>query len=88
VALGLALAPLTGCTGPVIEGPPASQVEVLSSAPGPDYVWIDGYWGWRWGHYHWMGGHWERPPRPDAKWVKPRWERRGDHYFLIEGYWR
>ena len=35
----------------VTEAPPAPQTEVIPVAPGPDYVWVGGYWvrqGPRW----------------------------------------
>jgi hypothetical protein len=39
--------------------PPAPRVEVQTAAPGPDYVWQNGYWTLRNGQYEWVPGHWE-----------------------------
>lgn len=84
----LAVAALAGCSRTVVEAPPPAQAEVVAACPGPDYVWIGGYWDWSWGHYVWIGGRWERPAHPRAEWIRPRWERRGERYVLVKGYWR
>jgi hypothetical protein len=36
---------------------PPPQVEVVPVAPGPDYYWAPGYWGWN-GGWIWIGGGW------------------------------
>src|ERR1700722_9466882 len=47
--------------------PPAPRVvHVRPVSPGPDYVWIDGYWYPAGGHYRWHEGYWSRPPYPGA----------------------
>jgi hypothetical protein len=45
---------LTGCAGGYRYsygyagyGPPAPRYRVIGVAPGPGYVWVNGYWGWR-----------------------------------------
>ncbi len=89
-AAGLILAASlgAGCSKTVVVAPPPAQTEIVTESPGPDYVWVGGYWGWSWGRYVWIGGHWDRPDHPHAVWVQPRWEHRGDHYVMVEGYWR
>ena len=37
--------------------PPPAPVEVITAAPGPDYYWVPGYWGWNEG-WIWIGGGW------------------------------
>jgi hypothetical protein len=69
------------------EAPPAPQVEVVSSTPGPEYVWVPGCWEWR-GSWHWVGGHFAVTPYPDARWVPGRWTKREQSYVWIRGYWR
>jgi len=95
-------APLTAMTGCVVraypapvagevtvnEAPPAEQTEVVGVAPGPDYIWIGGYWGFVGGRWVWTGGHWGRRPHPGAVWVAGNWEHRGGHYVWHEGRWR
>jgi len=64
--------------------PPAPRVlRVRPVAPGPGYVWIDGYWFADGGRYHWHNGYWTLPPYPGARWVGPRHD--GREFFA--GYW-
>lgn len=73
----------------VSETPPAPQEDViLGDAPGPDYVWIGGYWAHRGAGWAWVPGRWERRPRPDADWVPGRWEQRPRGYVWVPGHWR
>jgi hypothetical protein len=68
--------------------PPAPVVEVRGNAPGPEYVWVDGYHRWEGDHYVWTAGRWDRPPHPHAHWVAHRWVHRHGEWVLIEGHWR
>jgi WXXGXW repeat (2 copies) len=69
-------------------GPPAPIVEVRPVAPGPRYVWVEGYHRWDGRAYAWMPGRWVVPPRARAVWVPGRWvhEKRG--YYWVDGHWR
>ena len=72
----------------IVDAPPPPRHEHRPHAPGPEFVWIDGYWGWH-GHRHeWVEGRWERPPHGHREWIAPRWEHRGGSYVFIEGSWR
>ncbi|MDP2997496.1 MAG: hypothetical protein Q8N47_08410 [Bryobacterales bacterium] len=42
--------------------PPPYAYRERGMAPGPGYVWVDGYWAFRGNHWHWMSGHWVRQP--------------------------
>lgn len=66
-------------------GPPQAPrvVHVRPVAPGPDYLWVDGYWYPVGGHYRWHEGYWTRPPYPGAHWVAPHHD--GKQFFA--GYW-
>ena len=68
--------------------PPAPIVETRGPAPGPEYVWVDGYHRWDGGRYVWTRGRWDRPPHPHAHWVAHRWVHRRGGYVLVEGHWR
>jgi hypothetical protein len=93
---GVVAATLTtvACGGPGYVGfyartaPPPIRVESYGPAPGPGYVWINGYWGYRGNNYTWVGGRWERPPRGRHRWEAGRWEHHGDRYQWREGRWR
>jgi len=64
--------------------PPAPRVlKVRPASPGPDYLWIDGYWYPEGGKYKWHDGYWSRPPYAGAHWVAPHHD--GEQFF--NGYW-
>ncbi|HWA85652.1 MAG TPA: YXWGXW repeat-containing protein [Opitutus sp.] len=81
---------VTAPAGEVIirTAPPPLRRERHGHRPGPNYVWVDGYWAWQGGHHVWIGGRWAVPPHRHAVWVAPRWERRGGTYVFIQGNWR
>ncbi len=68
--------------------PPAPQVEVVPVTPGPDYVWMPGYWSWNGTVWIWVGGRWGPRPYPHAVWVGPHWVRHGHYYAWQGGHWR
>lgn len=61
--------------------PPApAAVAYRPVAPGPGYIWVDGYndaWG------RWVEGYWASPPYAGAYWVAPNFS--GGRF--IAGYW-
>ena len=65
--------------------PPAPRYEV-APAPRAGFVWAPGYWDWRRGSYHWVGGHWNRP-RPGYLYHPVRWVHRDGGYYRAGG-WR
>jgi YXWGXW repeat-containing protein len=63
--------------------PPPPVVYRVPPQPGPEFVWVDGYW-YPHGHkYRWHDGYWTRAPFSGAYWVQPYYE--GGRYFA--GYW-
>ncbi len=73
----------------VQEAPPPPVVETYGPAPGPDYVWIGGYYTYVSRHYVWVRGYWGRPPHRGAIWVGHSWERERDgRYHYHPGHWR
>lgn len=66
-------------------GPPPRPrvVRVQPVAPGPGYVWVQGYWYPVSGHYRWHDGYWSQPPYGGARWVNPGYE--GGVYMV--GHW-
>jgi hypothetical protein len=69
-------------------GPPAPRYEVVGVAPGPGFIWTNGYWDWRGGSWLWVGGRWMRPPRARAVWVGPEWRHERGNWTFHRGYWR
>ena len=63
--------------------PPPRVVRVLPPSPGPEFVWVEGYWYPVGNHYKWHDGYWTRPIYPSYRWVAPRYE--GDRFY--NGYW-
>ncbi|MEO8050646.1 MAG: hypothetical protein ABI833_09545 [Acidobacteriota bacterium] len=94
--LGLAAGALTavGCGGPghigiyATTAPPPIRVETYGASPGPGYLWINGYWGYRGNNYVWTPGRWDRPPRGRRRWEDGRWQHRGNRYVWRDGRWR
>ena len=57
--------------------PPAAYVAgPVGVAPGPGYVWVDGYWNWVGGRWVWVPGAWVLPPHGHRVWVAPAIEFR------------
>ena len=89
----VAFGTLVGCGGYgggyyVRYGPPAPRYAVVGVAPGPGYVWTNGYWDRRGSNWGWVEGRWVRPPRRGAVWVNHEWRREGNGYRFHRGYWR
>lgn len=51
--------------------PPAPRAYRVPARPGPDYVWVEGYWFPQGKQYKWHNGYWTRPPYAGAYWVAP-----------------
>jgi len=83
---------LNACAGSgayyVRYGPPAPRYAVVGVAPGPGYVWTNGYWDWRGSNWGWVEGRWMGPPRPRAVWVGHEWRHEGNGWRFHRGYWR
>lgn len=63
--------------------PPAPRAYRVPAQPGPDYVWVEGYWYPVNGEYRWHDGYWTLPPYSDAYWVAPYYQ--GREYY--SGHW-
>jgi hypothetical protein len=68
--------------------PPPVRVEAYGVAPGPGYIWANGYYGYRGTSYVWVPGGWRRPPRGHSIWEPGRWQQRGGRYYFTRGRWR
>lgn len=95
IGLAAALATLTACPPPppygvvyASAGPPPLQSEVVITAPGPDYVWVPGYWNWGGSAYVWTKGTWAHPPHAHARWVEPTWHHSERGWYHTGGEWR
>jgi WXXGXW repeat (2 copies) len=68
--------------------PPPVAYGLVGVAPGPGFVWINGYYNWAGGRYAWVPGRWVRPPHPGAVWHAPEWRHEGRGWRYHEGRWR
>ena len=64
------------------------HVGVMGQAPGPGFVWIEGYHAWRGEAYVWVPGRWVRPPRRHARWIRPRYRHVRGGWVFVPGRWR
>ena len=69
------------------EPPPAVRYEARPVAPGPGFVWVDGYWNWAGGRYVWVPGRWNRPPYEGAYWSHGHYDHYNDGWHYHEGHW-
>ncbi len=77
--------------GIAVGGPPPAPrvVGPVGVAPGPGYVWTNGYWDWAGGTWAWRDGRWAVPPHGHHVWVEPYYHPYGHGaYHYHHGYWR
>ena len=80
--------PLPGLDIRITTGrPPSPRYEHRPARPGPDYVWVGGFWGDEAGHWNWVPGRWERPAEPGAYWIAPRYVHSQGAYVYEPGHW-
>jgi hypothetical protein len=72
----------------VMREPPRERVEVVSEAPGREYVWVKGHWAWRRNDYEWVPGRWVLPERGYRAWEPGHWDHDRGGWFYVEGHWR
>jgi len=87
LAMAGCLVGAAGCAGGYVATQPAEVVYTRPAAPGPDYIWIDGDWGWSGGAYVWHEGHWGRP-RGGRTWQRGSWQSGPRGYRWNRGHWR
>ena len=63
--------------------PPPRVIAVAPARPGPEFIWVQGYWYPAGSRYRWHEGYWTRPPYGGARWVEPRHD--GERFY--NGYW-
>lgn len=65
------------------EPPPPPRLYAVAARPGPEFMWVEGYWYPQGRHYRWHDGYWTRPPYAGAYWVEPYYHK-GSY---VAGYW-
>lgn len=71
----------------VTEAPPPEPAELVSPSPGPEHVWVRGYWSWSERGWLWVPGRWQRARR-GFDWVPGRWGRHVHGWTWVPGHWR
>lgn len=66
-------------------GPPPIRIEATPPYRA-GYIWVPGYWEWRYNRHHWVRGHYLRD-RHHHHYVHPRWDRRGNRWHYSPGRW-
>ena len=84
---------LTSCggysSGFVAYGPPPPpRYGAVGYAPGPGYIWVDGYWNRYGGNWSWVNGRWATPPRGYHRWERAEWRNESGRWRFHEGRWR
>ena len=67
--------------------PPKVRIEVRTTAPSANHVWVSGHWSWNGSSYVWSGGSWTLRPTPRATWVPGHWTSRRAGWVWVPGHW-
>ncbi len=69
------------------EAPPRPRWERRTTCPGPNYIWIAGYWDRQGDQWGWAPGRWEEPSQRGSTWIRPQYRREGRAYRYEPGRW-
>ena len=69
------------------DAPPPLRQERRSPRPGPNHLWIAGYWDRQGDRWDWAPGRWEEPAERGSRWVKPQYRHEGGAYRYDPGHW-
>ncbi|MHB1023591.1 MAG: YXWGXW repeat-containing protein [Acidobacteriaceae bacterium] len=67
--------------------PPMLPIYTQPYCPGPDYIWIPGYWAYGPDGYYWVPGTWVLAPEPGLLWTPGYWGWSGIAFIWHPGYW-
>jgi hypothetical protein len=67
--------------------PPPLPVYVQPICPGPEYIWVPGYWAYGPEGYYWVPGTWVLAPYVGALWTPGYWGWSGALFVWHPGYW-
>jgi len=68
------------------DAPPRARSEVRTPRPGPNHVWVGGYWERQNEQWAWSAGRWEEPGER-GRWIKPRYHHEKQGYRYEPGRW-
>src|SRR5215470_7258833 len=88
LALGMASTSYGSVFVSVAVAPPPIPVYAQPVCPGPNYIWVPGYWAWDAdGGYYWVPGYWTLAPFVGALWTPGWWGWGNGVYLWHAGYW-
>src|SRR5579863_10489778 len=67
--------------------PPPLLVYSQPICPGPNYMWVPGYWAYGPDGYYWVPGTWVLTPFSGALWTPGYWGWNNGAYLWHDGYW-
>ena len=67
--------------------PPVLPVYAQPICPGPNYIWVPGYWAYGDDGYYWVPGTWVIAPYVGALWTPGWWGWANGLYIWHAGYW-
>ena len=70
-----------------VNTPPPAPLYAVVPAPRAGFVWVPGYWDWRYNRHHWVTGHWVRH-RPGYYYEPARWAQHDGRWAYAAPYWR
>ncbi len=83
---GLIIFSSCGPSSITVSSRPERPYYMRPASPGVGYVWMDGNWVARGGHYRWHEGHWARTR--NRAWISGSWESRPSGWYWRRGHWR
>lgn len=69
------------------DAPPRPRYERRTPRPGPNHLWIKGYWDRQGDQWGWAPGRWEEPAQQGSTWIRPQYRREGGAYRYEPGRW-
>ena len=70
------------------EAPPCQPIDdERPEQPGPEHVWVTGYWWWTNMNYMWVPGYWAVPPYKNYVYVSGHWAYTGNRWVYHRGGW-
>jgi hypothetical protein len=71
----------------VMVAPPPLPVYEQPPIPGPEYLWVPGYWSYGPYGYFWVPGTWMQPPSVGLLWTPGYWGWSAGFYVWSPGFW-
>jgi len=74
-------------TAPTYVSVPPPRQEMITEAPSPAYVWVQGRWERTADSWSWNPGAWVRPPLSNAYWMPGYWQHNNGTFLWSSAHW-